>query len=128
MNCTIGFLEIDGGDLQYGGDVQYYGNGNFSELTEEDIPFALQRLNLDESVLNRWDLSGVGVGNDLTTDSDDANVDDTHVSGGASVNISETNIGRKLSQAAFREKLMKHFKIKFKDHDVIWPTKKMRIV
>ena len=74
----------------------------------EDIPLklAVQRLNLDESLLNRWYFSWVGVGNGLTTGGDDANIDYTHARGGASVNISETNIDRKLSQAAFREKLI----------------------
>ena len=70
----------------------------------------------------------MGVGNDLTTDGDDVNVDDTHASGGASMNISETSIDRKLSQAAFREQLIKHFEIKFKDQDVVCQRKNMRTV
>lgn len=122
-------LEIDGGDMKYGGDAQY-GSGSFSELTEEDIPVPVQRLNLDE--LNRLDYSGVGVGSDMINNGDEDNDGDQQLHGGASVNILGTNIVRKLSQATFRDKLIQHFDIKFKSQDVRWPrsmkkrTKKKR--
>ena len=107
------------------GDVQY-GSVSFSELTEEDIPVPVKRLHLDESVLNGLDFSGLGVGNDLITNDDEDNVDDQHILGGTSVNILGTNIVRELSQATFREKLIKHFDIKFKSQNVVWPRSKKK--
>ena len=123
--------------MKYDGNVQY-GSGSFSELTEEDIPVPVQRLNLDESVLNGLDFLGLGVGNDMITDGDEdedlitnsdedeGNVDDQHVPGGTSVNILGTNIVQELSQATFREKLIKHFDIKFESQNVVWPRRKKK--
>ena len=114
--------------MKYGGDVQY-GSGSFSELTEEDIPVPVQRLNLYESLLNGLNFLGLGVGNDLITngDEDNVNVDDQHIIlGGTSVNILGTNIVQELSQATFREKLIKHFDIKFESQNVVWPRRKKK--
>ena len=122
-------VEIDGYDVPYDGITQS-SNPSFSDLTTEDIPFALRRLN-DVTIDDIADLSGMGEGTDTTSLNNINVADNEDVSDfGKSVacDITGTNVVRNLSFELFCRKLVIHFDIKYRKIELEWPVQNQSIV
>ena len=121
-------LEIDG--LAQGWENGVKSDWELQDDIESDLPFALRRLRNPSNKRN-FDLSGMGIGPDATTDGDDH---DRMLFLGTQENIQSTqqyfekykdeciNVC-KLSLPFFHEKLIRHFNIAFKKKEVVWPKR-----
>ena len=96
--------------------------------TEEDneIPFALRRLH-NPSKSRKYDISGMGKGNDMDWDSYNPNIEDIDVDENNSVSSEKDSDGnivvRKMPLQQFRSKLIRHFNIAFHKHELVWPKR-----
>lgn len=107
-------LEVDGLDKDWGPGVRSDWEGSLGR-----VPFAIERLHNTHRSARHRDNNGMGVG----TDED---VVGATVNESCTTEVSKTgiNLVRNLSQSTFRAKLIKHFDISFKRHEVIWPKRK----
>ena len=116
-------LEIDG--LAEGWETGVKSHWETEPDNENDIPFALKRLHKPAKA-RRYDLSGMGCGNDIHSDTDD-DFDSDHDDGTDSIVSARDADGkvivRKMSLELFRSKLIRHFGICFQKKELVWPTR-----
>ena len=110
-------LEIDEYDIEYGG-VNQSSNPSFSELTAEDIPFALERL----ETVTECDLSGQGGGRDMAPRHDSSSDSEDEENFDVPIDQQGTNVVRNLKFESFRAKLITHFDIQHQKKALVWPV------
>lgn len=104
------------------------GNHNSSDVRRH-VPFSVRRLTEDE--LRGYDTSGMGVGDDesivespsSTNNDGDSTDTDSTPNLGATPNVGVVRRVRDLSLDYFRERLVEHFDIQFKNNRIKWPTR-----
>ena len=119
---------LDGWETSADNQSEWTGNiGCFDEAADvlEHLPEQIQRL-FDEIGMEPrdFDVSGIGAGDDRSgddgTDNDDSDArsyDDPEGTGGGE------RLVHRLSQDYFREKLVEHFDIMFKQGRIVWPAR-----
>ena len=89
--------------------------------------FALHKL-LDINLAQRYDTSGSGIGNDVEIDSGDAqSIAECNAQPLQNKPIQNDDLSynvNDMSLIQFREKLIRHFNIAFKQHKLKWPRRK----
>ena len=119
-------LEVDGLDQPWDGAL---GDVDADDL--ENVPFALRRLASPAECRN-YDTSGMGAGEEgeEVDGGEDGGLDeaDEFVMGmETNVELVEEDGARditKMSLAAFREKLVQHFDVKWRRHELSWPERR----
>ena len=115
-------LEVDG--LALGWENGVRSNWEVEADDHRNTPFALTRLH-KPSQKRRYDLSGMGKGNDVEWNeegvelTDDIDKNSLHVEKDSEGNV----IVRKISLNLFRSKLIRHFNICFQKKEIIWPNR-----
>ena len=115
-------LEVDG--LAFGWEIGVRSNWEMEADDPRNTPFALSRLH-KPAQQRRYDLSGMGMGNDLEwNEAGDERNDDIDKN---SLDIEKDSTGhiiiRKLSLHLFRSKLIRHFNICFQKNELMWPNR-----
>ena len=110
-------LEIDEYDIEYDG-LNQSSNPSFSELTAEDIPFALERL----ETVTECDLSGQGGGRDMAPRHDSSSDSEDEENSDVPIDQQGTNVVRNLKFESFRAKLITHFDIQHQKKALVWPV------
>jgi hypothetical protein len=115
-------LEIDGCGEEWTSHVH---SDLWCEFDEEP-PFAIQRLKINQPSFAKFDFSGMGLGSDFNIGVDGCEDSAlTACTGLNEINIHEINIvSQLLSLDTFRRKLIKHFDIKYKRNEIVWPKQK----
>jgi hypothetical protein len=111
-------LEVDGLDKHWQSDWV----GDMGNLDYRDLPSGVQAAIL--AVNNRYDTSRMGYGNDRSVEdtNDDEFDDDNRV---IATDSHGCIIVHSLKMKDFREKLVQHFDIAFKNNEVCWPRARM---
>lgn len=102
------------------------------EIDVHDRSFAMQRL-LNAEDYMRYDSSGMGPGTDVTGNDDDTDIEPLQHVGGKTyergkVNESGVRVVRELDHKYFKERLVEHFHICFMKQNIIWPSRRNRIM
>lgn len=108
-------LEVDGLDRHWDGinATSSEWETDLGHLDEDEVPLALHRV-LSPSEIRDYDSSRVGQSHLPTNDESHDEDDDMIIT-------DEVRNVRDLSLNYFRSKLVEHFNIKFRNHEVHWP-------
>jgi hypothetical protein len=114
-------LEVDGIAEDYSSDWV----GEMGGFSIDDIPEPVRRL-LNTNNLTFYDVSSMGVGEDVDEAAVEEDIEEEDLYEGTVVEEDGAIVVRKMNMSQFRQRLIEHFDICFQRKELAWPRQRQQ--